>query len=319
MHPRHILPILALLAGPALAAKKPPPLPPLPPLLLDAAAPLVTVSIDGKPLRLRVDPGGTRHVELNASAAQRLDLANQARLVAGEPADFGKAQIEVGKETVREVTSDAIARYQDRDLKLVLAWSDRDHVAGADGLIGPQFLPHDAMVWRRRPVAAGDAAVVLPMQWQGGRGLLGTLAAGKREIDVQLAPSAAETIVTAAAASYLAEALGGRFDGPVREAVISMGVRRPVRDVVFDRSVMVAGIRVTRAAVRLFDWSGKTSLPADPAAADEIVVRARFDAQRQWSKLALGNDLLGACAEIAWTRAPLAMTLTCPAGRDGPR
>lgn len=312
MHYRLLL--LLAIATPALAAKKPPPLPPLPPLLLDMAAPLVVVTIDGKPLRLRVDSAGTRHVELNASAARRLDLANPARLVAGKPVEFGQALIEVGKESVREVTSDAIARYQDREVKLPLAWSERDHVAGADGMIGPQFLPHDSVRWRRRPLAPGDAAVMLPMQWKGGRGLLGTVAAGKRDIDVQLAPFTAETIVTAAAASHLSEAFGGRFDGPAREAVISMGVRRPVRDVVFDRPVMVAGVPVKRAAARLFDWSGKTSLPSDPAAADEIVVRGRFDAQRQWPKLALGNDLLAACAEIGWTRLPLAMTLTCPRG-----
>jgi hypothetical protein len=45
-----------------------------------------------------------------------------------------------------------------------------------------------------------------------------------------------------------------------------------------------------------------------------MVVRAKFDAQRQWPKLAIGNDHLAACAEITWHRLPLAIELTCPAG-----
>jgi len=281
-------------------------------VLLVIAAPVVMVSIDGRRLRLRGDPAGTRHVQLNASAAQRLDLANPARLVAGQPVDRGRSRTEVGKVTVNEVTSAEILHYQDRDLPLTLAWSDRDHVAGADGIIAPQFLPHDVVRWVRRPVVAGDVVTVLPLQWESGRGLLGSLAAGPRDVDVQLAPAAAETIATAVAASHLAAAFGGHVAGPVREAVTSMGVSRPVRDVAFDQPVMVAGVRLTRVAARLFDWSGKTSLPADPNAGDEIVVRGRFDAQRQWAKLALGHDLLGRCAELAWTRAPMATALTCP-------
>jgi hypothetical protein len=304
--------VLALIAAPALAAKKPPPPPPLPPLVLDAAAPVVTVSIDGKLLRLRVDPAGTRHVQLNASAARRLDLANPARLVAGKPVDQGRSRTQVGKVPVTQTTSDEIIRYQSRDLPLTLAWSTRDHVAGADGMIAPRYLPHDAVRWVRRTATASDVTVYFPMQWHSGRGLLGTMAAGPRNVDVEIDSAAAETIVTAAAASHLAAAFGGRLDGPVRDAVIALGVSRPVRDVVFDRPIAVAGVRLTRASVRLFDWSGTTSLPADPLAGDEIVVRGRFDGQRRWAKLVLGNDRLSACADMTWTREPQAMDLTCP-------
>ncbi len=312
----HRLAITALLAlfvaASPLAAKKPPPPPPLPPLVLDSASPLVTVTIAGQTLRLRVDPASTRHVQLNASAARRLDLANPARLVAGKRADLGLTRTQVGKVDVREATSDDMVSYRGRDLPLTLAWSDRDHVDGADGIIGPRFLPHDMVRWVRRPVATGDVVTHLPMQWESARGMLGSLHVGKRDIDVQIAPAATESIATAAAASYLAESHGGRFDGPTRDIIITMGVVRPVRDLAFDRPVPVAGLRLAHVAVRMFDWSGKTSLPADPAAADEIVVRGRFDAQRQWAKLALGNDLLGKCAAMAWTREPMMIDLTCP-------
>lgn len=314
MYVIRLLLLAASLSAPALAAKKPPPLPPLPPLMLDAAAPVITVVIDGKPLLLRVDPAGTRHVQINASAAKRLDLANPARLVAGAAADMGSTTTQIGKVSARENTTTAIARYADRDVPMELAWSSRDHVAGADGFIGPGFLPHDEIRFVRRPVTAADRTTHVGMQWSDERGLMGATMAGDHVVDIHINPFAPETVATASAAVWLIEQQGGHLDGPVRDVAIAQGVNRPVRDVVFDRPVTIAGIRLTRVATRLFDWSGKTSLPSDAVADDEeIIVRAKFDGQRQWPKLAIGSDHLNRCAQIAWHRLPLSMDLTCPA------
>jgi hypothetical protein len=304
---------LLLAATPASAAKKPPPLPPLPPLVLDAAAPIVTVTIDGQPLRLRVDSGTSRHVEINASAAKRLDLANPARLVGGRPVDLGRTATSVGKVTVRAVTSDELVGYQGRVLPLALAWSDRDPVTGADGQIGPWLLPHDSIRIVRRSVTATDRTTSLPMRLSSGRGLLSEVPVGRDSIDVLVSPGADETIATAAAASILAAPYGGELRGKPREAVIAQGVVRPVRDVVFARPVDIAGIRFTRVAARVFDWSGKTSIPDADIGPDEAVVAGRAGAQSEWPKLAIGNDHLAACAEVAWTRVPPTIDLVCPA------
>lgn len=314
MHLNVCFVMLALLAVPALAAKPPPP-PPLPPLVLDMAHPVVTVTVAGAPLRLRVDPAAARHVTVNASAARRLGLADPGRLVAGQPADRGRSQTDVGKVRVEETTIAEIIDYQGRALPLELAWSERDLVTDADGTIAPRWLPHDDVRFVRRPATAADVETVLPMRWESNRGLLGSLATGSRSIDIQIAPDAGETIATAAAAAWLAQDHGGRLAGPIRDLVISHGVVRPVRDIKFEQPVEVAGVRVARLAARLFDWSGKAQLPAETAAADEIIVRGRFDGQRSWPKLALGNDVLGDCAELAWQRLPLQMVLTCPRPR----
>ena len=311
MHPLPLAALL-LLATPALAAKKPPP-PPLPPLVLDAAAPIVTVLIDGQPLRLRVDPGTSRHVEINASAAKRLDLANPARLVGGKPVDLGRTATSVGKVMVRAVTSDELVSYSGRVVPLTLAWSDRDPVVGADGQIGPWLLPHDSIRLVRRPVAAADRTTRLPMRLNSGRGLLSEVPVGRDSIDILVNPGAADTIATAAAASVLAAAHSGQLRGKPRDAVIAQGVVRPVRDVVFATPVDIAGMRFTRVAARVFDWSGKTSIPDADIGPDEAVVAGRAGAQREWPKLAIGNDHLAACAEIAWTRVPPTIDLVCPA------
>ena len=311
MHLR-VFTVLCLIAAPVLAAKKPLPPPPLPPLVLDAATPVVTVTIDGQPLRLRVDPATTQAVQINGSAAARLGLADRARLVNGRPADFGRSSTQVGKVKVNAVTSDAVLAYAGRALTRELAWATDDPVAGADGAINPRDLPHDEVRLVRRAVRATDTVTRLPMRWDNGRGLLGAARIGAAEIDVVIAPAAAQTLATAAAASILAAGHGGTLTGPARDAVISHGVKRPVRDVVFARAVDIAGVRLPRVAARVFDWSGKTDIPDADLAAGEAVVGGRTGAQRQWAKLAIGADRLDACAEIVWRRVPEAIELVCP-------
>jgi hypothetical protein len=309
---------LMLVGAPVLAVAKapPPPMPPilpsLPPLVLDAASPVVTMTIDGAPLRLRVDPGATRHVEINASAARRLGLGNPARLVAGKPVDLGKTTTSVGKVTIRAVTSAYILGYAGRDLPLVLAWSDRDPVAGVDGQIGPWLLPHDTIRFVRRPVTPADRTTHLPMQLNSARGLLGQQRVAGTAIDLLINPGAAETIATAGAAAALAASQGGQLQGRPRDVVVALGVVRPVRDVVLAQPVDIAGFRFGHIAARVFDWSGKTSIPDADIGSDEAVVAGRAGAQREWPKLAIGNDRLATCAELVWTRLPASFDLVCP-------
>jgi hypothetical protein len=305
--------LLLLLTLPLLAAKKPPPPPPLPPLTLPADAPVITASLDGQPLTLRIDPAATTQISLNGSAARRLGLTNAGRLVDGEPAQTGTLFIDVGKVRLREVTTNGVLVIADRPLAMTLASGDRDHVTGADGLINPALLPHDEVRLVRRAATPADRSHVLPARFDRNRGLISETPVGKHRIDIIFTPVAGETIATAAAAAFLVESQGGRYAGPPRDALVAHGVARPVRDIALDRPFAVAGLRVARIAARLFDWSGKTSLPAEARPDDEIVATARFDGQRQWAKLAIGADHLDACASLVWQRPASTITLTCPA------
>jgi hypothetical protein len=306
--------LLALaLAAPALAKKVPPP--PLPPLVLDARAPIITVEIAGQLVRLRVDPGSSRFVELNESTAKRLDLANPARLVGGEPVRLGLTRTQVGKVTVEQPTSDELISYAGRVLPQSVAWGPGDTTADADGTILPTMLPQDEVRFVRRPATAGDATGVLPLHWIGARGLLASIPAGGQSVDVTFSFVAPESITTASAAAWLAASNAGRLVGPERPALIMHGVYRPIRMLAFERPITVGPLHIKEVAARIFDWSGRTMIPSEAAPEDDIVVRAKAEAQPSWAKLAIGRDHLDACAEIIWRRIPLEISLTCPAPR----
>ncbi|MBB6226159.1 hypothetical protein FHS79_000312 [Polymorphobacter multimanifer] len=308
MHRRMLFPLLLVTTTMASARDKP-----LPPLMLPMTTPVVTMTFEGQPLRLRVDPGATRSVELNASAARRLGLADPAFRIGRRKPERGRATIQVGKVKLREDTIDLPLDYAGRVLPLTLAWSDADHVDGADGLISPRQLPHDVVRLVARPASPNDRTTVLPMRWEGGRGLLGSLPLGRNTVDIVIDTSMATSVATAAAAAWLAEAHDGRLTGPRRDLRISRAVERPVRDVRFGRPVDMAGVRIDRVAARIFDWSGRTTIPEDTAPSDELVVTGRVESQSRWAKLTIAQDRLAACAEIGWQREPLQISLTCPA------
>jgi hypothetical protein len=309
------LSVLALaLAAPALGRKPPPP-PPLPPLILDARAPIITVDIAGQPVRLRVDPASARFVELNASAAKRLDLGNPARMVGDRPVDLGRTRTQVGKVVVEQRTSEELIGYAGRVLPLSVAWGSMDHVDDADGTIVPTMLPQDEVRFVRRAPNSGDATAALPLRWIGERGLLAGIPAAGHQVDVTFSLIAPESIATAAAAAWLAATNSGKLSGPERQAVIMMGVTRPVRMLVFRTPVAVGPLRIPQVAARIFDWSGKNQIPSESGPDDEIVVPGKVSAQRTWAKLAIGRDHLDACAEIVWRRLPFEISLTCPTPR----
>jgi hypothetical protein len=316
---RLLIAVLTLaLAAPAFAKKPPPPPPPpppLPPLVLDAAAPIITVEIAGQPVRLRVDPGSTRFVELNASAAKRLDLANPNRLVGEQPADIGTTRTEVGKVTVAQQTSEELIAYEGRLLPLSVAWGKGDDIAGADGTILPTMLPQDEVRFVLRQAGPGDVTAALPLRWVGARGLLAGIPAGKHAVDVTFSLITPQSVTTAAAAAWLAESNRGKLVGPVRQALIMHGISRPVRTLAFERPVAVGPLRLPQVAARIFDWSGKSTIPAEAIPDEELVVPGRVEAQKSWAKLAIGRDYLDSCAEIVWRRIPLEIALTCPGTR----
>lgn len=300
---------LLLAATPVQAAKrpKPAPLPPLPPLELPANAPLIEAEIAGQRVRLTVDLGGDDIVQINPDSPLHAVLAADTR-PDGQPADRGQYRVAVGQTSLAISFSRETMLIAGRPLRarvLQPAASPPGQSAGSDGVIGLPLLPHDLVTLRLRPATGNDRRQTVPARigrsdawgfdWRLGTG---------DELDVEIHPLRPTSVISAAAASALAEAGKGRLVGPVRRVLISFGAIRPVRQLELGQPVMLANLRLRGGVVRLFDWAGRTSLPPEAQAETELAVVGKRGRQGAWRNIKLGQDVIFTCASIGWQRTP---------------
>ena len=309
------LSLLLAFAAPAMAARAPA-LPPLLPLELAAAAPLIDVALAGQRLRLTVDLGAGDVVQINPESSASAMLAATTR-ADGKSADRGRYRVAVGQTTLAIPFSHETLLIAGRAVKarvLTPAAAPPGQPPDSDGTIGLPLLPHSMITLRWRPESSGDGKVRVPAR-TGRSDAFGFdwRLPGAALLDVELHPLRAATVASAAAASHLAQAGGGRLHGPVRRELIAYGAIRPVRQLRLDRPVAIAGLALAVTDVRLFDWAGRSDLPPDAETDPALIVVGRRGRQGGWAVLKLGRDLLGSCASISWQRQPGQFELHCPA------
>jgi hypothetical protein len=270
--------------------------PPLPPLLLDAADPVIAVTIQGVPMRLRVVLDQRNSIELNEDAAARLTLAWQP--------DVG---LNVGRVTLLSEAAIADLRIADFAGKVQVSHHYRACCAGVDGEVGPDVLPYSSVRWERAGAPMPNGARVLPLDQSDTFGLASPDDGLLLRFDLLRADSTA----TAAAGAILAKRWGGRWAGAPTTRRAAFGVVRPVRPLAFARPGALAGFRFDQLLVRELDFPGRDALPDDPAEPGEVVVAHPLDRQRPWPAVTFGADRLGRCAEISYAATPRSLTLRC--------
>lgn len=293
------LPLVLALAGCA-TIPAPVPVPPRGDLALDPANPVIAATIAGVALRLRVDLSAHDTIELNPAAAARLPL----KYVGGADTLVGRIRL-LGRTAVAKVRIGSVER------PLPVIEHGRDCCAGADGMIGPQSLPYDHVLWRNPAAPAPNRTIVLLLDDDPSTGLSAAVPREAARIRVRFAFWQPESGATAAAGAILAAAWGGRWAGPEQQVTAAFGIRRPARPVMFDRPATLAGFRFDRLTVRTADFGGHEQLPADPVSPDEIVVTRKVQHQEAWPAVTLGADRLSRCAEIAFSAEPRSLTLRC--------
>jgi hypothetical protein len=291
---------LALLVPLALTLVAAKPAPRSGTLVLDAAAPFVDVTIEGVPLRLRVDLDQRDMVELDPAAASRLPVQWED----GFDADLGGERLPGRAASVQAETAG-------RKLALAIATHDRAIGAGVDGIIGPLQLPYAAIRFVR-PQAAPQPFRRYAMTWTDESGL--TVRQG--EVAVQLA-LARDTLASRAGGILLARAHGGRWSGPYARVPGPFGIARPVRAIAFATPPHLLGFAVPTLRVRTADFGGGLSMPEDAPTEGDITISRRMPAQHRWPVVILGREYLDGCAEIAFTVEPPTLDLACPATAAG--
>lgn len=283
---------LLAMAAPAAAAD----------LVVEAASNyMIDATINGHAVRLRVDPETSGYVILNPATAERIGLR---RSMLGSRTQIGPVRL-TGSSKVAEVSIGGVTG----DRRVV--WIDRPAVEGADGLIGPADMHYARVTFAIGPARAGEAAVVLPMQFERSYGLFHPMILGEHEIRFQFTLTKADTMATAGAGAHLAALNGGRWSGEAREQVIDFGVVRPVRALTLGQSFSIEGLTLSSLLVRTGDNRGNLALPPEPDADPEEVVVTGASRQRARFNVTLGRDRLGQCSSLVWDNGTRRLTLNC--------
>lgn len=252
------------------------------------------------PLRLRVDPAQWDVVELNPDAARRLRLVWQ-----------GQRDIQIGRVTLSGRWAETTLAVQGQTVPVVVAEHGRVAVTEADGIVGPDILPFATIHWRSAGAPPPSDGLTLPLTIGGPTGLTATPPGLAVPVRLRFTLMRDRSEATAAAGSLLAQRYGARFEGDEAPLPVLFGIDRPARTLRFDRTPLLAGFRFPSVAVRITDFRGDNPLPADPIAADEIVISAADHPQPAQAWVTLARDRLSRCAEIVYRAVPRTLTLNC--------
>jgi hypothetical protein len=271
---------------------------------------IITVLIDGTPLRLLVTADASGPAAIDPRIAARLRWRATFQILW----DYGNGDVLQSAGVLR------VADYGDRKATLPVMWSLGLPTPLADGAIGIHHLPYKRIVM---PLAApvGEQTVQrFPLQrFAGQRAMrVGTeIDADGRKLKAIFATDLADNLVTAPTANWLAT----RFDGgflPGSEGKVRMrfGVERRSRMMRLARPLELGDLLIDRFAVRIEDY-GKARDVGEADANDrrfdpnEIVVSERKPRGRVDMLTCIGRSQIAHCSQLTYDLEKNEIRLAC--------
>jgi len=271
-------------------------------LTVDAASNfLIDATINGQPVRLRVDPETSGYIILNPATVERIGLR---RSMLRSRTQIGPVRL-TGSSKVAAVSIGGVTG----DRRLV--WIDRPAVDGADGLIGPADMHYERVTFTLGPARAGEAAFEMPMDFERSFGLFHAATLGEHAFRFHFSLRKPWSLATAGAGAALATLHGGDWSGEALEQTIEFGVVRPVRAMTLRRPVELQGFAIAALRVRTGDNRGNLSLPPEPDADPDEVVVTGESRQRAAFVVHVGMDRLSRCSSLVWDNGSRQLTLHC--------
>lgn len=304
----------ALPALPAPGVPAAPALPPPPPELVLEGDNLVTVLVNGRPLRLEVTGEAFGPPVLNPDVAAALGL-----MVANRRGwRFGPVVVE-GYSGAAAVDFGAGAGL------MALSWSDRPASTLADGVIGIHHLPHARVTFVLGPPAPGERVQRLPLKRAGGSNArLGTEAVvGKKRLMMVFVTERGPNLVTAPTANFIATHQEGGFEaGSDGVAVLDFGVERPTRMMRIAEPVVVGDLALDRFAVRVEDDGEPRRVGEigenDPRFdRDSILVSRRKGRGKPDLLTRIGRDQIAHCSQLTYDFEKTEIRLACGTSPEG--
>lgn len=310
-----LLPLL--LAGPAhaVAAQEPAPVQaavpvvPLPDELVLEGDNIITVMVNGTPLRLEVNADSFGPPVINSDVAARLQLVAETR----RGWRFGNVVVE-------GVSAVQLVDFGGGPVAKTISWAERFASRKADGTIGVHDLPYARVTFRLAPPTEGETVQRFPMKRSGSEGeaRLGTeVLVGKKKLMMIFALQRAENLITAPTANFIATHQEGGFEpGSDGTAIMNFAVERPTRIMRIAEPIMLGDLVVDRFAVRVEDY-GEPKRVGEIGANDprfdksQILVSRRKGRGRPDLLTRIGRDQIGHCSRITYDLAQSEIRLSC--------
>ncbi|WP_301750599.1 hypothetical protein [uncultured Erythrobacter sp.] len=310
-----LLPLV--LAGPAyaVAAQEPvpvqtaPPTVPLPEELVLEGDNIITVMVNGTPLRLEVDADSFGPPVINSEVAARLGLVAETR----RGWRFGNVVVE-------GVSALQLVDFGSGPLAKTISWAERFASRKADGVIGVHQLPYARVTFRLAPPVEGETVQRFPLKRSGSEAeaRLGTeVVVGEKTLMMIFALKRAENLITAPTANFIATHQDGGFEpGSDGTAIMNFAVERPTRMMRIAEPIMLGDLVVDRFAVRVEDYGDPKRVGEigenDPRFdKSQILVSRRKGRGRPDLLTRLGRDQISHCSRITYDIAASEISLSC--------
>lgn len=290
------------------------PAPPAPPAPLSEELVLegdnvITVLLNGAPVRLEVSAEAFGPMVVNETLAERLAMVSEYR----RGWRFGPVQV-MGVGGVQVIDFGA------GPVPITVSWADRPASEIADGVIGVHHLPYARVTFVLGAPDTDQQTQRFPLARAGGatNTRLGTeVTVGKRRLMMIFVPERAENLVTAPTANFLATHLDGGFEpGPHGTALMDFGVERPTRMMRTARPVELGELAIRRFAVRVADYGdprrvGEMSADDPRLDPNQILVSRRKGRGKPDLLTRLGRDQIAHCSALTYDLAQSEIRLTC--------
>jgi len=282
---------------------------PLPQELVLSGDNIVTLAINGQPVRFEVSAEAFGPPVINPEVAARLMILPEGR----RGWRFGPVVVE-GQAAL------AVADLGAGPVPLRVAWAAREASGKADGVIGVHHLPYARVTFALRPHAGQESVQRFPLRRAGGTSntRLGTeVDVGKKSLLMIFVPERAENLVTAPTANFIATHREGGFE-PASEgiAIMDFGVERPTRMMRIAEPIALGDLALARFAVRVVDY-GEPRRVGEIAEDDprfdknRIIVSRRKGRGRPDLLTRIGRDQIAHCSAITYDLAVGEIRLSC--------
>jgi hypothetical protein len=305
-----LAPLAAQDASPEAAAA---PLPPLPEELVLSGDNIITVSLNGVPVRLEVTAEAFGPPVINPEIAVQLQLLAEFR----RNWLFGPVEVEGGGVGL---TLDFGAG--PGALPVPVTWARQPVTDRADGIIGVHHLPYARVTFSLAPPAEGESVQRFPLKRTGGSSTtrLGTeVRVGKKRLMMIFVSDRDENLITAPTANFIATHHEGGFEtGSDGVAMMNFAVERPTRIMRIAQPIELGDLLVDRFAVRIEDY-GDPKRVGEIGENDPRFEKGRILVSRRKGRgspdllTRIGRDQVAHCSSLTYDMAQAEIRLTCGA------